>query len=170
MSKTSVSAGMPLPPTPTALVSLERMSDTTVKAEMRRQVAERARGCCEYCRSRADYATESFSVEHIHPESLSGPTALDNLALACSGCNSHKHAKTEGQDPVTGASAPLFHPRRQRWVEHFTWDESFTRIVGMSPTGRVIVAVLQMNRPSLVNWRRAVRALGAHPPQEPDQP
>jgi hypothetical protein len=146
------------------------MSETRVTAELRRLVVEWARGCCEYCRSQASFASESFSVEHIHPESLGGPTVLENLALSCAGCNGHKHAKTEGRDPETGTVVPLFHPRRQRWSDHFAWDASFTRVVGLTPTGRATVEELQLNREGLVNLRRAVRAVGAHPPPEPDQP
>ena len=39
------------------------MSETRVTAEMRRLVGERARGCCEYCRSQARFATDSFAGE-----------------------------------------------------------------------------------------------------------
>lgn len=76
----------------------------------RRAVIDRASGYCEYCQSRADYATETFAVEHIIPVSLGGTDDLENLALSCSGCNSHKHDRVEGIDPIDGALTPLFHP------------------------------------------------------------
>jgi hypothetical protein len=145
------------------------MSETRVPAEMRREVEKRARGYCEYCRCPAAFTTGPFEVEHIHPESRGGPTELDNLAFSCSGCNGHKLAKTEGRDPETGAIVPLFHPRRQRWGDHFQWDESLTLLVGLNPTGRATIGELQLNREGVGNLRGALRALGAHPPPEPDQ-
>jgi len=63
------------------------MSEGRITAQQRRAVVERARGCCEYCRSQARFAMQPFSVEHIVPRSRGGKTTLDNLALACQGCN-----------------------------------------------------------------------------------
>ena len=91
---------------------------------------------------------------------------MANLALACQGCNNHKYTKTEASDPVSGAMAPLFHPRRQRWRDHFTWDNTYTVIIGLTPTGRATVETLQLNRAGLVNLRRVLYAMGEHPPEE----
>lgn len=142
------------------------MSKERISADLRRHVGERARGCCEYCRSQAAFATESFSVEHILPRSEGGAAVPDNLALACQGCNSHKSDKTLGYDSVTGDVVPLFHPRQHRWADHFTWDHTFTLVEGVTPTGRATVYELHLNRPGLINLRRALRALGEHPPPE----
>ncbi len=98
------------------------------------------------------------------PRSKDGPTILDNLAWACHGCNGHKHVKTEGIDPVNLARVPLFHPRRQRWSDHFSWDAGTTQIVGLTPTGRATAATLHLNRESLVNLRRVLHSAGEHPP------
>ncbi|MEK7328002.1 MAG: HNH endonuclease signature motif containing protein [Chloroflexota bacterium] len=57
-------------------------------------VAARARDYCEYCQSLAQFATQSFTVEHIKPRAAGGETTLDNLAWACFGCNGHKQART----------------------------------------------------------------------------
>jgi HNH endonuclease len=124
-----------------------------VTSQDKRQVAERAQGCCEYCRSQARFAVQAFSIEHIEPQSLEGQTDLDNLALACQGCNNHKYTKTRSHDPVTGDLVPLFHPRRQRWKDHFAWNHDFTLIVGTTPTGRATVDALQLNRKGLINLR-----------------
>jgi len=140
------------------------MPEKRITAKQRRTVVERARGCCEYCRSQARFATQSFSVEHIIPRSRGGKTSLDNLALACEGCNSHKHAKVEGYDVVTGKTVPLYHPRRQRWRQHFRWNDDFTLIVGITPTGRATAETLQLNREGLVNLRRVLYTVGEHPP------
>ena len=143
------------------------MPDQPVTVRLRRLVEARACGCCEYCLSQARFATQPFSVEHIIARSQGGPTDVDNLALACQGCNNHKYIRTEGRDPVSGASAPLYHPRRQRWHEHFAWNDDFTLIIGLTPVGRATVETLRLNREGLVNLRRVLVAMGEHPPEEP---
>ena len=99
-----------------------------------RTVIDRARSCCEYCQSQADYTTASFAVEHIVPISRGGTSDLSNLALSCSGCNGHKYNKTEAPDPTDGISALLFNPRQQQWPEHFCWNSDYTHIIGVTPT------------------------------------
>lgn len=140
------------------------MPDRRVTIKQRRLVTERAKGCCEYCRSQARFGTQTFAVEHIVPRYAGGKTILDNLALSCLGCNGYKHTKTHALDPETGQETPLFHPRRQAWADHFAWDETFTLIIGQTATGRATVVALKLNRPELVNLRRALSAVGEHPP------
>jgi len=77
------------------------MPKKRVTATQKRAVIRRAQGCCEYCHSQARYATQSFSIEHIVPRDKGGATTLDNLALSCQGCNSHKYNKITGFDPVS---------------------------------------------------------------------
>jgi len=135
-----------------------------ITAKIKQAIVERANGCCEYCRSQARFATQQFSVEHIKPRSVGGKTTLDNLALACQGCNNHKYNKIEAHDPVSSKMAPLYHPRQQQWYKHFSWSKDFTLIVGLTPTGRATVEALQLNREGLVNLRRVLYAAGEHPP------
>ena len=142
------------------------MAERAVAAEQRRRVFLRANGCCEYCRSQARFALQSFSVDHIVPRNAGGLDDLNNLALACQGCNSHKYTRTYARDPVSGATARLYHPRRDRWSEHFAWNEDFTLILGLSASGRATVEVLQLNRSSVVNLRRLLYQAGEHPPLE----
>lgn len=91
---------------------------------------------------------------------------MDNLALACQGCNNHKYIKTEGGDPVSGEMVPLYHPRRQLWHEHFAWNEDYTLIIGVTLCGRATVEALHLNREGIVNLRRVLYAMGEHPPGE----
>ena len=143
------------------------MSETESIAALKRQVAERAFGCCEYCRSQARFAVQPFSAEHIQPRSGGGKTDADNMALSCQGCNNHKYNKTTGTDPATGALVPLFHPRGQRWRDHFAWSEDGTQVFGLTATGRATVVTLRLNREGVVNLRRLLFAAGEHPPPEP---
>ena len=132
--------------------------------KQRQYVIERAQGCCEYCLCQAQFATQSFSIEHIIPLEADGNNEIANLALACQGCNAHKHTKQLAPDPLEGGLVPLYHPRQQYWHEHFGWNEDYTVIVGLTPTGRATVVALRMNRPSVVNLRRLLYAYGEHPP------
>jgi HNH endonuclease len=145
------------------------MPEQRVSAELRQRVIARARGCCEYCRSQARYATESFSVEHILARAKGGATATENLALACQGCNNHKYDKSEAPDPISSTVAPLYHPQRDRWEEHFVWSDDFTLILGLTPSGRATVEALYLNREGVVNLRRLLYAVGQHPPPLPDE-
>jgi hypothetical protein len=142
------------------------MSERRPTPRQRRAVVARARECCEYCRSPAAFALESFAVDHIVPVQKGGSTVLGNLALACFGCNQRKHTKTDALDPVTGAAVPLFHPRRQRWVDHFAWNDDASLIIGLTPVGRATVDALKLNRPQVVNLRRLLYLAGLHPPTE----
>lgn len=137
-----------------------------VTAQQRQRIIERAKGQCEYCRCPADFATQSFSVEHIIPASRGGKTILDNLALACPGCNAHKYIKTEVPDPIDRTLVPLYNPRTQKWQDHFRWNEESTRIIGLTPIGRATVDTLQMNRPGVMNIRRILFITGLHPPTD----
>ena len=145
------------------------MPESRVTAQQKKAVAERANGCCEYCRSQVRFAIQPFSIEHIIPRSAGGETVLDNLALSCQGCNNHKYNKTEGRDPVSGDTVPLYHPRKQRWSNHFAWNDDFTLIIGLTSTGRSTVEALQLNRKGVVNLRRVLYAMGEHPPVEPNE-
>ncbi len=140
------------------------MREARLPSEVRRHVINRAHGCCEYCWSQARYATHAFSVEHILARARGGTSTLENLALACQGCNNHKYDKTEAPDPASGQRVPLYHPRRDRWDEHFTWSDDFTLILGLTPTGRATVAALLLNREGVLNLRRLLYARGEHPP------
>jgi hypothetical protein len=48
-----------------------------------------------------------------------------------------------GIDPTTGQTVPLFNPRSQRWDDHFAWQG--TLLVGLTPTGRATIRVLNIN-------------------------
>lgn len=142
------------------------MTAPRIGKSRREQIASRAGRCCEYCRSQEQLSHDDFAVEHIQPRAAGGTDALENLAFCCQGCNSRKFTATSAVDPATGNDAPLFHPRRQSWAEHFAWTDDFAQVSGLTATGRATVEKLQINRPRLVNLRRALRLAGAHPPPD----
>ena len=146
------------------------MAETHVPAELSRMTRDRANGICEYCRSQERFSPQRFSVEHIKPQSAGGASTPANLALSCQGCNGHKYTKQQAPDPVTRRIVPLFHPRRQRWSDHFAWGADGSLIVGVTSVGRATVEALRMNRIELVNLREVLYAAQQHPPAEPDTP
>lgn len=118
------------------------------------QVARRASHRCEYCRAPEAVFNFPFEVEHVLPPGYGGTDEDSNLGLSCRACNLYKGSQIEAQDPQTGKSTPLFHPRRDAWEEHFKVDEQSGIITGLTFVGRATVDALKMNRPAQVAARR----------------
>ena len=134
-----------------------------ISAELRRLVIERAEGCCEYCRMQTADRLLPFEIDHIIAEKHGGATDEDNLSLACYRCNSFKGSDIASADPETGQAVFLFHPRHQRWKDHFRLNEAI--IEPLTPEGRVTVFVLRLNVPVQVAERTALIAEGRYPCQ-----
>jgi hypothetical protein len=107
----------------------------------------------------------TFHVEHVIPLSRGGKTDADNLAMACPSCNLHKADRVDAVDPPTGMIVLLYHPRRDRWIEHF--QISGYEVQGQNPVGRATVNALQLNRPRRLLIRRAEEVFGLFPPRNP---
>lgn len=105
--------------------------------QIKRLVRLRAKNCCEYCLSQEKFATQKFSIEHIFPISKGGESTINNLALACQGCNNYKYNKTEGYDELSDQIIPIYNPRQLNWQDHFRWNNSYDLIIGLTPTGRL---------------------------------
>jgi len=131
--------------------------------KIRRTVAERAGRRCEYCLAPLRFSSSPFSVEHIIPRAKRGTDELENLAFACQGCNTPKWTYVEAFDPVSGQMVPLFHPRKDRWNDHFDWLDDFTRVIAKTAVGRVTIERLQLNRDQLIELRSLLRMAGVHP-------
>ncbi|MCA9966890.1 MAG: HNH endonuclease [Anaerolineales bacterium] len=139
------------------------MSRRYITANEQKTIIERAQRRCEYCRCPMDIGTQSFEFEHIQPVHRGGATTLENLALACGGCNNHKFTKIEALDPLSQTIVPLYHPRQQQWHDHFGWNDDFTLVIGLTAVGRATINALNLNRPGVVNMRRLLRMAGKHP-------
>jgi len=142
------------------------MAKTRFGAEIRANVRERARGCCEYCRVEEQWTGHEFTLDHVAPERRGGLSTPENLAYVCIGCNVRKSDKTEAPDPVSGVSTLLFNPRAQRWRDHFCWSADTALILGLTPTGRATVVALSLNRKLLIQHRALLIKNGLHPPVE----
>ena len=125
----------------------------------RRRVRARASNRCEYCQLRQeDSPLAVLHIEHIIPKVHGGGDDLDNLALACIDCNLHKGPNLTGVDPETGQTTHLFHPRHDRWDDHFEWRG--ISIFGKTSTGRTTIRVLNMNSED----QRTLRSWGGETP------
>ena len=113
---------------------------------LRTFVESRADGRCEYCRRYQDpIGAIFFEVEHIVPQSQGGRTVSENLAFACRHCNAYKAAATEAVDPKTGHLVRLFHPRLDKWSDHFERSPDKLLILGRTPIGRATGMHLRFN-------------------------
>jgi hypothetical protein len=143
------------------------MAEGRISERLRAKVARAAGHHCEYCRMPESYSPiPRHSVDHVIPVCDGGKTVFKNLALSCQGCNNLKATRTATVSPRTGREVRLFHPRKDRWSDHFAWSGDFLMIEGLTEIGRVTVEVLQLNRVGLVNIRRALALAGVHPPAE----
>jgi hypothetical protein len=93
-----------------------------------------------------------FHVEHIVSRQHGGTDDASGLALACDRCNAHKGPNLTSIDPDTRTVVALFSPRRDVWTDHFMVREG--EILGLTPTGRATVRLLNMNAPRRVELRQ----------------
>jgi hypothetical protein len=140
------------------------MAQKYIPVPLRRLVRSRAAECCEYCLVPERLTLAVHWVDHIVAEKHGGQTEESNLALSCVLCNQRKGSDLTSIDPQTGEITPLFHPRRDRWLDHF-------RLLGaliepLTATGRVTVRLLQLNHLDRIEERELVLRLGSLPSSE----
>ena len=131
---------------------------TYVPAPLRRLVRDRARHRCEYCLLPEAVAFYPHEVDHVVAEKHDGQTVEGNLCLSCWVCNRHKGSDLTSIDPQTGAITPLFHPRRDRWDDHFRMHGA--AINGITPQGRATARMLHFNDADQVELREPLIGLG----------
>lgn len=139
---------------------------TYIPSHLRQAVTERARYRCEYCQSLELITGGPMHIDHIIPQTQSGSTLFNNLALTCARCNLHKATRTHYKDPVSGLIVPLFNPRTQKWGRHFVWSEDGKRVLGRTQSGRATVIALNLNHPIIVMSRSIWVSLELHPPKD----
>lgn len=134
-----------------------------LSAELRRSIRESDLNRCAYCLAPEQLSVASFEIDHIVPLSAGGSTQPDNLCLACPNCNRHKSDRLSALDAQSGDDVELFHPRAQNWHEHFAWDVDGATLVGLTPTGRATIDLLDLNRERILLLRRLWAKLGILP-------
>lgn len=136
------------------------------RAEPRRtRVQRRAQNACEYCRLPQRASILPHQIDHIIAQQHMGSDEENNLCLSCLRCNLKKGPNIASTDPEAGGAyriVALFHPRQQRWQEHFHVHED-GRIEGRTPEGRATVRLLDFNAEERVQLRRLMQQQGWRP-------
>lgn len=126
-------------------------------------VALRAGHRCEYCHAPEAVFNLPLEVEHIVPVARGGEDTAANWALACRACNLYKATYVSGNDPENDVVVRLFHPRKDRWEDHFQVVLDSGEIVGRTPVGRTTAVRLGLNKEAQVAARRQWMRLGFFP-------
>lgn len=142
------------------------MSYTSVPVAWRRTIEELAKHQCEYCQTQSILLGMPLQIDHIIPQMDGGATELDNLCLACPRCNQYKGSQTTGWDDVAQTDVSLFHPRQQKWPEHFQWSADGLWLEGQTAIGRVTITTLQMNNSFILRARQLWVDWKYHPPHQ----
>lgn len=128
---------------------------------VRRLVELRARGCCQYCLLQQADAGIPHQIDHVISRKHRGTGHPDNLALACYLCNRYKGSDIASIHPGTGELVRLFHPRQDRWAEHFRIAGSI--IEPLTTMGVATSHLLRLNIPARVVERQALQGLDRYP-------
>jgi hypothetical protein len=132
-----------------------------VPAHLRRLVAERADGLCEYCLIHRDDTFFGCEIEHVIAEKHGGLTTPENLALACMTCNRFKGSDIASLSERTAQLCRLFNPRTDRWSDHFKLDGMVIR--GLTDVGEVTAKLLGFNDLDRLAEREALIAVRRYP-------
>lgn len=135
--------------------------DRDISDRLRRLVAKRDRGRCEYCLLHEEDSYSPDQIDHIISRKHGGVFIADSLAYACLRCNAWKGSDIGSFDLELDRFVSLFHPRRQIWIQHF-------RLLGyviepLTPEGRVTARLLKFNLDKRVAERRALMQIGRYP-------
>lgn len=128
------------------------MSKTYVSVALRRLVSERSQRCCEYCLQPEALSFGKHEIDHVVAEKHGGTTTEDNLALACTLCNTFKGSDIASVDPETLELVPLYNPRRDRWSDHFEVNQG--RLSALTAVARATIRLLQLNRDDRLKERQ----------------
>jgi HNH endonuclease len=128
-----------------------------MNSQLKQRVQDRAQNRCEYCQIPQSAHPQRFPLDHFIPRKHGGIDDESNLALCCPMCNLHKGSNLSGIDPTSGQIHPLFNPRRDKWTEHFTWRGA--TLTGNTPTGRVTIAVMNINDAQRIELRQLTMGL-----------
>jgi DNA-directed RNA polymerase specialized sigma24 family protein len=117
------------------------MARAKISKSLKQQVNDRARGCCEYCRSQRQFSPSGFEIEHTMPLSRGGSDTLENLALACGDYNSHfPKLSREEIKTMLGTKAELKKTRFYQEIQEETQEEFLMAAVPMGLQAGLSVA------------------------------
>jgi len=119
---------------------------------------------CGYGRCPQQVLPYRLEIEHLLPRSLGGPDDREDLWLSCHRCNKLRSNRLKVTDQLTGKEVPIFTPRRDRWRDHFAWEQDGLLIVGLTACGRATAATLNLNDRYHLSARAVWILARAYPP------
>ena len=132
-----------------------------ISGPLRRAVADRAAGRCEYCLLHEEDSYSPHQIDHIVSRKHGGLSSFDNLAYACVRCNVWKGSDVGSIDNQSGKLVRLFHPRLQQWDDHFALQGVV--IKPLTAEGEATVRLLKLNLDKRLAERRILAAAGRYP-------
>jgi hypothetical protein len=136
------------------------MSSIKISQMLRQFVCDRAQRRCEYCLAPEAAFLSPYEMDHIISQKHGGATSPENLAFCCARCNKHKGSDLTSIDPQSSEIVLLFHPRHDKWSEHFQLRGP--EIIPLTATGRATVRTLQLNHPDRIEERELLLASGLY--------
>jgi len=126
-----------------------------IDSSLRKLVRLLAGGLCEYCLISDRFTLAEHEIDHVIAVKHGGRTVEENLALCCTVCNRYKGSDIASIDPETGQLTPLFHPRVDRWDDHYQLRSG--EIIARTAMGRGTIRLLRMNRPTRIRERQLLQ-------------
>jgi hypothetical protein len=127
----------------------------------RQEVIFRAQYRCEYCLYPEGRSAFAHQIDHIVSRKHGGSSTLDNLAYCCIFCNRYKGTDVAAIDTGTGEAIRLFHPRLQRWSDHFRIHGAM--IESLTREGEVTARLLRFNHAGRIVERTILQSAGQYP-------
>lgn len=134
---------------------------SNIPARLREFVADRANHRCEYCLVHEDDSYMLHQVDHIVSRKHGGLSDPPNLAYACIRCNLWKGSDAGSIDPATNTLVPLFHPRRDKWNDHFATQGAV--IEPLTDKAAATVRMLRLNHEHRLAERELLSSAGGYP-------
>lgn len=131
-----------------------------VSAALRRLVAERAYGVCEYCLVHELDLYHGCEVDHVISLKHGGLTVPENLAYACFHCNRHKGTDLGSISLQTGKLVAFFNPRSDIWKQHFYMVGA--RVEALTEIGELTSRILEFNHPERLAFRQLLVEVGRY--------
>ena len=111
---------------------------------------------CGYCGVSETETGGDLTVDHYRPVSRGGDDDEANLVYCCFRCNTYKGDFFPTADDVR-RGLHILHPLRDPVTSHLRENEETGQLGPLTTTGRFHVELLRLNRPQLVELRRARR-------------
>lgn len=138
----------------------------SISQPLRQRIRNTANYRCGYCQTQERVSGIPLTIEHLIPVALGGSDQEANLWLSCRLCNEAKAVQINATDDESDTVVALFNPRTQLWSEHFKWDQSQTRMIGLTASGRATIVALQLNDEFRIKSRAIWVEANLHPPDE----